>query len=140
MPSSSPCHQSRHSVNIQTLVCLSHKLANATALDACGRGQHDHRYFTVQPGANKLPAVCFNSCTVCAKLVTKSTTASAASARDYQSALQATGCPNQRLSDSSHWDVQSLDDVYNDMHTYCTKVRDGSANEDQVCRGDRSRI
>ena len=46
---------------------FSHEYGNATALNNCGRGQYYNRFFTVKPGENKLPAVCFNSCKLCEK-------------------------------------------------------------------------
>ena len=60
------------------------------------------------------------------------TTTSTTAARDYQSALLATGCTNSRVGASSHWDSLSWAGVYKDMFAYCNVVKNGSPKPYQV--------
>ena len=47
--------------------------------------------------------------------------------------FQATGCPNKNPTPSqiAWWKKQTDDEVFSDMFEYCTRVRDGKANQRQ---------
>ena len=70
--------------------------------------------------------------TTTAAAAATTTIATKPAARDYQSALLATGCPNSRVGASSHWDSLSWAGVYKDMFAYCNVVKNGSPKPYQV--------
>ena len=49
----------------------------------------------------------------------------------YVSTFQATGCPNPN-PDINWWKTIQSGQVFQDMMNYCTLVKDGNANENQI--------